>query len=408
MGHRWIRLATLAVAASLAVAGCGSSSGSGGGTLKIGVLAPFSGIYTVAGNPVKDGAAFWLKQHGGKLAGRKVDLVVADDKSTTQGAVSAANDLTRQQNVSAVVGLVNSAGALAARPTLMRSKVITMSVVANATELLDTQKGPYLFMVNPAANETAAPAAVLAQKQGWNDVVGVGDNYVGARTWLDPSLDAMGQVGLTVKSRIYPPFPTSDYGPYISKLATLSPGLVAPVMFGPSAAGFLKAYGSFGQKAPIYTTGSMLEPTSVSGDLLSVARGVYAYWNYSPALETPENKAFVSGFKAAYHRVPGGFEMQSYAAMELLDKAYAQAGRKASPDAVAAALRTISVDSPVGPLSLGDRQAVSWNVYLTKVAPGPDGQLQLVPVGPYVKAAHPNMTVAEARAALAELPNAAG
>lgn len=395
--------AAVAALGALVVSGCGgSSSGSSKSTVRIGMLVPISGIYAVAAPPIRDGVDLWLSQHGNQLGGRKVELVVGDDKSTTQGAVTAANNLIRQQHVSAVVGLVNTAGALAARATLMRSKVITMSVVANAPEMLDVQKGPYLFMVNAAANETAAPSAVLAQRQGWNHVVGVADNYVGARTWLDPSLDAMGTLGMSVAKRIYPNFPTSDYGPYMSKIAAGGkPGLVYPVMFGPDALAFVKQYRSFGLDAPLFTTGSMLEPTTGSADLLRAAKGAYAYWNYSPSLDIPANKQFVAAFQKKYGHAPGGFEMQAYVAMQFLDQAYAKAGSDAKPDAVRDAMRQVSVDSPVGPLTLGQRQAVSWNVYLTKVGTGPDGAPALVPTGPYVKAARPDMTVAEAKAALA-------
>jgi len=183
------------------------------------------------------------------------------------------------------------------------------------------------------------------------------------------------------------------------------PGLVYPVMFGPSALGFLKAYSSFGGSAPIYTTGSMLEPTSVSGDLLRAAQGAYAYWNYSPELNTPENRSFVDGFRRAFHRTPGGFEMQSYAAMEFLDAAYTKAGADASADDLRTALQQVEVTSPVGALRFGTEQAADWDIYLTRVGTASDGSPALVPVGPYVRGAHPDMTTDEARAALAELPS---
>jgi branched-chain amino acid transport system substrate-binding protein len=406
--------AAIALAAVVAVAGCGgddSSSSSGGGDtgakasnkpVKIGVLAPFSGIYAVAGDPIKNGVDLWLKEHDNKLGGRPVQLEVGDDKSTPQGEITAANNLSRQKGVTAVVGLVNSAAALAARPTLTRSKTISMAVVANASELLDTTKGPYMFMVNAAANETSAASAVLAQKHGFKDVVGVADNYVGARTWLDPSLDAMKSLGMNVKDRIYPTFPTSDYGPYVSKVAKSNPGTVYPVMFGPSALAFVKTYASFGGKAPLYTTGSMLEPTTGSQDLLKAADGAYAYWNYSPWLDNPENAKFRDAYKAAYGKTPGGFEMQSYVSMEFLDKAYAEAGPDGTPDDVRQALQSVKIQSPAGELSFGESQAVNWDVYLMKVGKGEDGAMALLPQGPVVKQAHPDMTTDEAQSAFSE------
>jgi len=412
---RFKALAAIAGSVALIAAACSSSPGAEDNVdadaqdvsdepINLGLLIPCSGIYAIACDPIQDGVEYWLDEHDNKLAGRDVNVVVADDQSTTDGAVSAAEDLIRKDEVSAVVGMVNSAGALAARPTLMRSEVITMSVVANATELLDTEDGPYMFMINPAADGTDGPAAVLAKEQGWDNFVGIADNYDGTRSWLGPSLDAMEELGITVKERIYPPFPTQDYGPYVNSLAEENPDAVAPVMFGPGASGFIKAYQSFGQEAPLYTSGTMLEPTSVSQDLMELAEGEYAYWNYSPLLDTPENTEFVEGFIEAYDRTPGGFEMQSYVALEFLNAAYEEVGGDDSPESLRSALQQVEVPSPVGDLSLGEEQSVDWDIFLTEVEEGPNDDLVLSPVGPYIEGVYTGMTLEEAESALAQLP----
>jgi branched-chain amino acid transport system substrate-binding protein len=396
-------LAIVAVGSGLATA-CGGGASSSSSPLKIGILAPFSGIYTIAGKPIQDGVQLWLDQHGNRIGGRPVQVFVGDDQSTVDGELSAAKALVERDGVQDVVGLVNSAGALAVRDYLTRNKIVTMSVVANATELLDPRKGPYLFMINPPANETAAAAAVLMQQQGWHSVVGIADNYVGARTWLDPSLDAAHSLGIDVLKRVYPPFPTSDYGPYLTALRSVGAfDAVCPVMFGPDALAFLKQYHSFGLTQPVYTTGSMLEPTSVSLDLLSAAQGASVYWNYSPWLATAANDQFRKAFQARFHRLPGGFEMQSYTAMELFDQGYRSAGAGGGPDALRRALTTVSVSSPVGQVALGTSQAASWDIYLTRVGKGPDGTMALLPAGPYVAQAHPGMTLEQAKAALKTL-----
>ena len=400
-------LAVLAVAV-----GCGSDSddgdgggGGGGGDkspVKIGLLVSVSGNYASIGSPMVDGAQLWLAEHGNKVGGHPAEIIVADDKSTTNGMVTAANSLIREHDVTAVIGLDNSAAAVATTPALMRAKVPTMSVVANAEPLLDTTRNPYMFMVTPMQGQTAAPSAVLAQTQKWQGgVVGVADNYIGARGWLDASLDAMEDLGMTVKSRSYPPFPTSDYGPYIAKARDA--GLVFPVMYGPGALSFMKSYSSFGATAPIYTTGSVFEPVETSADVLKAADGAYVFWSYWPGLDQPENEKFVDAFEQKYDVAPGAFSMGAYASLSLLDKAYEQAGGT-DPEAVKAALEKVTASSPVGDIGLGAEHAVNWPMYLLRIEKQPDGSYGFSPVGPYIKETTLTMTTDEAEAQLSELP----
>src|SRR5262249_53378797 len=78
-----------ALAAIPACKGGDKSGGGGGGKVKIGVVVPQSGVYATVGNELKRAWELWLERHGGKLGGREVTSVVADEGESPQTAVPA-------------------------------------------------------------------------------------------------------------------------------------------------------------------------------------------------------------------------------------------------------------------------------------------------------------------------------
>src|SRR3978361_1202257 len=84
--------------------------------IKIGILAPYSGVFAVFGpKTTEDPIRLYLKQHDNKIAGHPVELVIADDQSKADVELEKAKELIENQKVDVIIGIVNSAGALAVR-----------------------------------------------------------------------------------------------------------------------------------------------------------------------------------------------------------------------------------------------------------------------------------------------------
>ncbi|MEP7032292.1 MAG: ABC transporter substrate-binding protein, partial [Pseudolabrys sp.] len=88
------KLALLAVLLSVAAGPAAAQE-----KIKIGVIVTLSGPAAALGAQVRDGFALAVKDLGGKMAGKDVELVVADDELKPDGAVSKVKGLLERDKV---------------------------------------------------------------------------------------------------------------------------------------------------------------------------------------------------------------------------------------------------------------------------------------------------------------------
>ncbi|HEX7212995.1 MAG TPA: ABC transporter substrate-binding protein, partial [Methylomirabilota bacterium] len=112
---RAIRALSLALASALAMS---TSSAHAQDAVKIGVIEPLSGPVAASGNYVRMGAEIardWINAKGGVL-GRKIDLLIEDNKSDPKEAATAAEKLIVRDKVPVIMGAWGSSMTLAAMP----------------------------------------------------------------------------------------------------------------------------------------------------------------------------------------------------------------------------------------------------------------------------------------------------
>src|ERR1700676_5731508 len=94
-----LKLAGLAV-----LLGVAASQAAAQEKVKIGVIVTLSGPAAALGAQVRDGFALGIKDLGGKMGGKDVEVVVADDELKPDGAVTKAKGLLERDKVDLVVG----------------------------------------------------------------------------------------------------------------------------------------------------------------------------------------------------------------------------------------------------------------------------------------------------------------
>jgi branched-chain amino acid transport system substrate-binding protein len=126
------------------------------GTIKIGLIQPLSGPVAASGNFVRMGAEIgrdWVNARGGVL-GRKIELVIEDNKSDPKEAASAAEKLITRDKVPVIIGAWGSSMTLAAMPKLEEYGVPMVVETSSAASI--TRRGnPWVFRISPPSEMEA-------------------------------------------------------------------------------------------------------------------------------------------------------------------------------------------------------------------------------------------------------------
>ncbi len=76
----------------------------GTGPIKIGLMAPLTGVVASGGREMVDGFNMYLDEKGGMMGGRKVEVIVEDDGANPDMALQKARRLVEQSGVSLLIG----------------------------------------------------------------------------------------------------------------------------------------------------------------------------------------------------------------------------------------------------------------------------------------------------------------
>jgi len=177
-------------------------------TIKIGVTQPLTGAFAASGNYVAQGtkiAEDEINQAGGVL-GKKIQLIIEDNKSNPTEAVSTVEKLIEKDKVPVLIGAWSSTLTLAVMPKLEEYKV-PMIVETSSSGKITTSGNPYVFRISPTSAMEAKAFQPLVKNIGikkasflyTNNDFGIGsaDEYskmlkengvdVGVRETMDPA-----------------------------------------------------------------------------------------------------------------------------------------------------------------------------------------------------------------------------
>ena len=142
--------------AILAAASLIAAPAFGQDAIKIGVTQPLTGAFAASGNYVTQGAKIAEDQinAAGGVLGRKIQLVVEDNKSNPTEAVATAEKLIGKDKVPVMMGAWSSTLTLAVMPKLMEYGV-PMLVETSSSGKITTSGNPWIFRISPTSEMEA-------------------------------------------------------------------------------------------------------------------------------------------------------------------------------------------------------------------------------------------------------------
>ncbi|KWV58604.1 ABC transporter substrate-binding protein [Bradyrhizobium macuxiense] len=365
------RLAGLAAILGLAITPA-IAQDSSQGKIKIGVLVTTSGPAAALGQQVRDGFALAIKDLGGKMAGRDVEIINADDELKPDAAVTKVRGLLERDKVDFVVGPIFSNILLAIHRPVTESKTFLISPNAGPSSYAGKECNPFFYVTSYQNDQVHEVLGKVAQDRGYKRVYLLVPNYQAGR-------DSVAGFKLDYKGEIveesYTPLNTLDFQPELSKIASLKPDALFTFMPGGMGVNLVKQYKQAGTTVPVLSAFTVDESTLPAQQ--DAAVGMFGGANWAPDLDNPQSKKFVAAYEAAYNGVPGTYAMQAYDAAMLIDSAVkAVKGDLSNKDAIAAALKKADFASLRGNFKFNNNGYPIQDFYLTKVAKRPDGKFQ--------------------------------
>lgn len=336
--------------------------------LRIGFLAPTTGIFAQVGKDMVDGFQLYLDEHDNKLGGADVTFIVEDTVGKPDTAVTKAKKLILQDKVQMFVGGLLASTGYALAPVSTAEKTVYISSIAAADDLTQRQldKYPYFVRTGWTSSQPSHPFGQWACDQGYKKIVTIGADYAFGYEVIGGFQRAFEDCGGQIIQKIWPPLGTKDFGPYIP---TISPNADAifTLMVGPMSLQFPKQLKASGNQKPVIGGGTSYDEFVLPSMGDEVVGHVSAL-QYSAALDTPANEAFVKAYREKFGKVPSYYSESNYTTAQMIDKVMAENnGVFPGAEKFVEQLAKVEIDAVRGPVKMDSRRNPVHNIYIKKV-----------------------------------------
>jgi branched-chain amino acid transport system substrate-binding protein len=341
-------------------------------TIKIGLIAAFSGPFADYGKQMEAGIKAYMAQNGNSVAGKKIELIIKDTTGPSpEIAKRLAQELIVRDKVDFLAGFGLTPEALAVAPIAEQAK--KPMIIMNAATSIITTKSKYIARFSMTLPQVSGPMASWALKNNIKKVVTLVADYgpgIDAETTFKTTM--LGGGGTIVES-IRVPLTNPEFAPYVQRIKDAKPEAVFIfVPAGEQGIAFMKAYRERGLAEAgikVIATGDLTDDhiLQAMGD---VSLGVITSFHYSAAHNSPENKTFLKQFAAANPGAgrPNFMAVAAYDGMAAIYQVSKQLNGKIDGDKAMAILKTMKINSPRGQIAIDpETRDIVQTVYIRRV-----------------------------------------
>jgi branched-chain amino acid transport system substrate-binding protein len=356
-----------------------SGSSPQSGPIKIGILNPTTGNFTVFGEKSNAGIQLYFDGVDNTLAGRDVELVFADTAGDPQQALEQARRLVDKEEVDAIIGLVNSAAALAISDFADQNEVPLVIAVGSAASItLPGNASQWVSRVSVASGQEEGPLGwYAASVLGYESAATMAWDFISGNERAAVFADTFTGAGGEITSEQRPPPNATEYGPFLAALETDSTDSMYTFVVGPGSVAFFQQMEEFGISGNIVPLGSGFVTAGILDVLGDTALGLIQSSQYTPSFDSPANAAFIEAYSETTGQEAGVYSSQGYLAAETIALAIdSLGGDTTDPAATAGAVRSLSFESHAGPISFDDNGQAIRDLYITRIVESGDGVVQ--------------------------------
>ena len=283
-----------------------------GDTIKIGFITDLSGLYADIDGPAgAEAIRMAIADLGGAVAGKKIELLVADHQNKADVAAAKAREWFDTQGVDALIGGTNSGTALAMAKVAAEKKKPFLAVGPGSSALTNDQCSPYT--VHYAYDTTAlakgtAPAVVKSGGKSWFFLTA---DYAFGTALQNDATAAVKASGGSVVGSVRAPLSASDFSSFLLQAQSSKAEILGLANAGGDTINSIKAANEFGITKTMKLAGLLMFINDVHALGLKATQGMYLtdswYWNQSA-----ESRAWSKRFFDKFKRMPSSIQAADY------------------------------------------------------------------------------------------------
>lgn len=268
------------------VAGSAAAAGISDGVVKIGVLGDMSGVYksSFSGPGAIDAVKMAVKDFGGKVLGKPIEVISADHQNKPDIASATARQWIDQDHVDMITDLTNSAVALAVQKVAAEKHTITMTTGAASSDLTGKACTKYGIHYGYDTHALAVGTGTAVVKNGGNTWYFITADYAFGHSLMHNTADVVKKLGGKVLGNSMVPLGTSDFSSYLLQAQSSGAKVIGLANAGGDTVNSIKQAHEFGITAGGQELAGLLVTISdVKSIGTDVAKGLSFttgwYWN---------------------------------------------------------------------------------------------------------------------------------
>jgi len=328
-----------AAAAMLLASGAALAQGKiSGDVVKVGVLTDMSGLYSdVGGQGSVLAAQMAVDDFGGKVKGKKIEVVAADHQNKADVASSTVRQWIDRDGVDMVTDALNSAVALATAKVVAEKKRILIDTGAASTRLTNEECTPYTIHHTYDTFALANGTGKAVVKQGGDTWYFLTADYAFGHSLEKDTSDVVKSSGGKVLGAVRHPLAASDFSSFLLQAQASRAKIVGLANAGGDTINAIKGANEFGLTKKQTIAGLLVFITDIHSLGLKATQGMYVtegwYWDLND-----ETRKWSQRFFAKAKKMPSSNHAGVYSAVTMFLKAVDATGTD-DADAVMAWLR---------------------------------------------------------------------
>jgi len=359
------------VLAGLAFGLLAASMAQAQGTVKIGIILPYSGQFADGATQLDNAIKLYVKQHGDMVAGKKLEFIRKDTGGIAPDvAKRLAQELIVRDKVDIITGFLLTPNALAAGDISAEAK--KFMVVMNAATSIITTKSPYMVRTSLTTPQVNGSLGTWAYKNGirkvYTMVSDFGPGLDAEAAFIKAFKEAGGEIIGSVKMAVANP----DFSAYVQRAKDINPEAIyiwVPGGSQPAALGkALVERGIDPKKTKVLGQGEVTTDEALKG-MGDASLGIITAFHYDYNHNSALNKSVVKAYQEAYGgRHPDFFSIGGWDGMQLIYDVLKKTNGNTDAEALVNAAKGAKWESPRGPISIDpETRDVIQTVYIRRV-----------------------------------------